>query len=311
MGVHRRHLPWYTCSHRVGELVELGENLLQIVGAWYSLHHKLQFVYLYLFRSLARNAKQAVQVRVVQVPPLHVSFINPSTLCSHCHWSLLLSTAVSTFCYQEQMGYHQPISLQTCSQLSESSNSPSPLLNLCLQSGSILWPSTLLAVLKSYSLMSCRVAGGFLIGLCIRLGWGPGGLLSLQIGDWVVFVFVGWSVSPLRGILRGKAHSVGEIPDILNVSSSWWASLKTVEDMAIMVLLHITMALWKKKLFESSTLSFPLLSTFNQMNGWCFPFTVILSKRYGLSWTTPVCYHIKLIDLNYLKRSSRINRSLT
>lgn len=310
MGVHRRHLPWYTCSHRVGELVELGENL-QIVGAWYSLHHKLQFVYLYLFRSLARNAKQAVQVRVVQVPPLHVSFINPSPLCSHCHWSLLLSTAVSTFCYQEQMGYHQPISLQTCSQLSESSNSPSPLLNLCLQSGSILWPSTLLAVLKSYSLMSCRVAGGFLIGLCIRLGWGPGGLLSLQIGDWVVFVFVGWSVSPLRGILRGKAHSVGEIPDILNVSSSWWASLKTVEDMAIMVLLHITMALWKKKLFESSTLSFPLLSTFNQMNGWCFPFTVILSKHYGLSWTTPVCYHIKLIDLNYLKRSSRINRSLT
>lgn len=34
---------------------------------------------------------------------------------------------------------------------------------------------------------------------CLRLGWGPGELLSCQSEDWVFFCFVGCSVSPLRG----------------------------------------------------------------------------------------------------------------
>lgn len=58
-----------------------------MVGAGYILHHILQFVYLYLFRSLARNAKQEILVKAVQVPPLHVSFAPLLSLvptASHC-----------------------------------------------------------------------------------------------------------------------------------------------------------------------------------------------------------------------------------
>lgn len=40
---------------------------------------------------------------------------------------------------------------------------------------------------------------------CLRLGWGPGELLSCQSEDWVVFCFVGCSVSPLRGHTRRES----------------------------------------------------------------------------------------------------------
>lgn len=143
-------------------------------------------VCLFIFKNLARNAKQAILVTVVQVPPLHISFFSPLPLCSHCHWSLLLPTAVSTLAHQEQMGQHQPVSLQTCSWLPESNNSPSPLLNLCLQSRSNLWPRTLLAVL-SYLLLSCRVVGGFLSDLN-ALGW-VGALVHCTVSRVVLELF--------------------------------------------------------------------------------------------------------------------------
>lgn len=52
-------------------LVGLGENL-QVVGTGYILH--CLFVYLYLFRTLAKDTKQAILVKGVQVPSLPVSF---------------------------------------------------------------------------------------------------------------------------------------------------------------------------------------------------------------------------------------------
>lgn len=80
--------------------------------------------------------------------------------------------------------------------------------------------------------------------------------------------------------------------------------------MAFRALLCTSMALSKKEAFDSCTLPFLLLLICNQITGWCFPFILILSKHYDLPSTIRLLFG-KLIDLSYLKRTSKINSNVT